>query len=240
MKLNYQARTKEGLIQVGVIEASSRREAVTLLQKEGLFVTNLETIESKPFVFSQIDFFSKANKKDVMMFCRQLSIMLKSGVTLIDSLKSLAIQTEKAKFRDQIIEIAESVEGGVYFSESLAKYPTVFTNFFINMIKSGEASGKLSESLSYLAEHLEREYKLFNKIKSGMTYPAFILVIFLLMAGLGIFFVLPSFEETLSSLNVDLPFLTRMVLATGDIFRKWWFIVIIVFAGVFFLLRKYF
>jgi type IV pilus assembly protein PilC len=229
MKYNYQARTKDGLIQVGVIEVSSKKEAIELLQKEGLYVTHLEKIEVKPFYFRQIEFFNKARKKDVMVFCRQLSMMLKSGVSLVDSLKSLAVQTNKPIFRDQISQISDDVEGGVYFSEALAKYPGVFSNFFINMIKSGEASGKLSGSLNYLAEHLEREYNLVNKIKSGMTYPAFILVVFLGMAAMGIFFILPSFKETLESLNVELPVLTKIVLSSGDIIKQWWLVGLIGF-----------
>jgi len=224
MKYNYQARTKDGLMQVGVIEVASKKEAIELLQKEGLYVTHLEKTEVKPFYFRQIEFFSKARKKDIMIFSRQLSIMLKSGVSLVDSLESLAIQTNKPIFRDQISQISEDVEGGVYFSEALAKYPSVFSNFFINMIKSGEASGKLSDSLNYLAEHLEREYNLVNKVKSGMTYPAFIMVVFACMAALGIFFVLPSFKETLGSLNIELPVLTKIVLNSGDIIRSWWLV----------------
>ncbi|MBU3918732.1 type II secretion system F family protein [Patescibacteria group bacterium] len=229
MKYNYQARTKDGLIQVGVIEVSSKKEAIGLLQKEGLYVTHLEQREVKPFYFRQVEFFSRARRKDIMIFCRQLSLMLKSGVSLVDSLKSLAVQTNKPIFRDEISQISEDVEGGVYFSEALAKYPGIFSNFFINMIKSGEASGKLSDSLNYLAEHLEREYTLINKIKSGMTYPAFILVVFLGMAAMGIFFVLPSFKETLESLDVELPLLTRIVLSSGDIIKQWWLVGLIVF-----------
>jgi len=224
MKYNYQARTKDGLIQVGVIEVSSKKEAIGLLQKEGLYVTHLEEREVKPFYFRQVEFFNKARKKDIMIFCRQLSLMLKSGVSLVDSLKSLATQTNKPMFRNQVSQVSDDVEGGVYFSEALAKYPDIFSNFFINMIKSGEASGKLSDSLNYLAEHLKREYNLVNKVKSGMTYPAFILVIFLGMGALGIFFVLPSFKETLESLQVELPVLTRIVLNSGDIIKEWWLV----------------
>jgi len=222
MQFNYQARTKNGLVQVGVIEVSSRKDAVSLLQKEGLYVTHLEEVMSKPFYFRQVGLLNKAGKKDIMMFCRELALMLKSGVGLVESLKALAEQTGKSVFRGQIVEVSADVEGGVYFSEALARFPKVFSNFFINIIKAGEASGRLSESLSYLAQHLEREYNLINKIKSGMTYPAFILVVFLGIGGLGIFMVLPSFKETLSSLDVELPFLTLAVLGFGDIVRVWW------------------
>ena len=240
MQFNYQARTKNGLVQVGVIEVASRKEAVSLLQKEGLYVTHLEELAPRPFYFRQIDLLNRAGRKDIMMFCRELALMLKSGVGLVESLRALAEQTAKSVFREQVIEISADVEGGVYFSEALAKFPRVFSNFFINIIKAGEASGKLSESLNYLAQHLEREYNLISKIKSGMTYPAFILLVFLGIGGLAIFMVLPPFEDTLLSLEVELPFLTRAVLGLGDAMRTWWwaFLIGIVFMVV--LIRRYF
>ncbi|MEA3452726.1 MAG: type II secretion system F family protein [Patescibacteria group bacterium] len=228
MRFNYQARNKEGLAQVGVIEVGSKKEAISLLQEEGLYVTQLEALESKPFYARKIKFLTKARKKDIMMFCRQLAMMLKSGVGLVESLKSLSLQTEKSDFREQIIKMANDIEGGVYFSEALAKFPKTFNDFFINIIKSGEATGKLSETLSYLSEHLEREYTLVSKIKSGMTYPAFITAIFLGMGIFGTFFVLPSFKETFDSLDVELPMITQMVLGFGDFAQDWWFAMLLI------------
>ncbi len=227
MRFNYQARTKEGLVQAGVIEASSKKEATSLLQKEGIYVTGLEEVGAKPFYSRQIEIFSSANKKDVMMFCRQLSMMLKSGVGLVESLKSLALQINKANFRKQILKVATDVEGGVYFSEALAKFPKVFSVFFINIVKSGEATGNLSEILRYLAEHLERKYALTGKIKSGMTYPAFILLVFLAMGVFAIFIILPSFKETLEDLGVELPVLTQMVLGLGTFMTTWWWAILL-------------
>jgi len=222
MRFNYQARNKEGLVQVGVIEVGSKKEAISLLQGEGLYVTHLEAVEFKPFYARHVEFLGKANRKDIMMFCRQLSMMLKSGVGLVESLTALSLQIQKKDFRGQISKIAAEVEGGVYFSEALAKFPKVFSNFFINIVKSGEATGKLSETLTYLAEHLEREYTLISKVRSGMTYPAFIMSVFVGMGTFGIFFVLPSFKETFDSLDIDLPILTRMVLGFGDFAKDWW------------------
>ncbi len=232
MKFNYQARTKNGLVQVGVVEVASKKEAVSVLQKEGLIVTYLESVEQRPFYLKQFEFFNRTKKKDIMIFCRQMALMLKSGVTLVDSLKSLAIQTTKPIFQKQILEISNEVEGGLYFSDALAKFPKVFSNFFINIIKSGEASGRLSETLNYLANHLEREYELNSKIKSGMTYPSFVVAVFLGIGVLGIFVVLPSFKETLTSLGIKLPALTRFVLGFGDFARKWWWAILMVLSGL--------
>ena len=132
MRFNYQARNKEGLVQVGVIEVGSKEEAISLLQGEGLYVTNLEAIEFKAFYSRQLEFLGKASRKDVMMFSRQLAMMLKSGVGLVESLTALSLQIQKKDFRRQVSEIAAGGEGGVYFSESLAHFPKGFSNFFVS------------------------------------------------------------------------------------------------------------
>jgi len=222
MKFKYQTRTQDGLLQAGVIDAPSKQEAISILQRESLFVTRIDKAERQAIYLRDLEFLQRANRKDVMIFSRQLSIMLKSGVGLVESLEGIVIQMTKPKFQEQLIAISKDVEGGTYFSEALAKYPKIFNNLFINIVKSGEASGKLSDSLNYLATHLEREYKLINKVKSGMAYPALVLVVFLAIGFLGIFLVLPTFEETLTSLNLEIPTLTRIVLSLGLGFRKWW------------------
>lgn len=240
MEFKYQSRTQDGLMQAGVIDAQSKQEAISLLQREGLFVTQITKEEVKPIYMRNLEFFDRADRKDIMIFARQLSIMLKSGVGLVESLQGIILQLTKPKFREQIDAISKDVEGGVYFSEALAKYPKVFNNLFINIIKSGEASGRLSDSLNYLAKHLEREYKLINKIKSGLTYPALVLVVFMAIGILGIFMVLPTFEETLISLNIEIPTLTRAVLLIGMAIRQWWWAILLGFVLLIVILWRYF
>jgi len=240
MEYKYQTRTQDGLLQAGIVDAPSKQEAISILQREGLFVTHIEVDEAPPVYLRNLEIFDKPNRKDVMIFSRQLSIMLKSGVGLVESLRGIILQVTKPKFREQINEIAKDVEGGVYLSEALAKYPRTFSNLFINIIKSGEASGKLSNSLNYLSDHLEREYKLVNKIRSGMAYPALVLVVFVAIGFLGIFMVLPTFEETLTSLDIELPALTKFVLFFGLGIKKWWWLILIFIVAIVFVLWRYF
>ena len=226
MKLKYQARTKDGLVQIGIIEAPSKNRAVSLLQEKGLYVTYLEEESQKPFYAREISIFGGIKKKEIVLFTRQLSLMLKSGVSLVESLRAVALQTENDKFRRIVLDVAEDVEGGTYFSEALAKFPRVFSTLFINMVKSGEASGKLSESLTYLAEHLESEYALMGKIKSSLTYPAFIMFLLLCIALLMIFFIFPTFLESLQSFNVELPWFTKAVISMASFLRRWWWLIL--------------
>lgn len=220
MKFNYQARTKTGKVQVGTVEAASREGALMLLQRHGLYVTRLESVEALPFWAKKIQL-KRVSKKDLVMFSRQLSIMFESKVPLVESLRTLADQSEKPYFREIIIDISEKIEGGISFSQALAAYPKLFNPFFINMVRSGETSGKLAEALSYLSEHIEREYELSAKIKGAMIYP---IIIVCMMGGVGILmsvFVLPQLLTILRETGQELPFITRLIMSGVELIRSW-------------------
>jgi len=238
MKFNYQARTKSGEVQMGVVEAASREGALILLQRHGLYVTNLEGSEAVPFYTKKIEM-ARTSKKDLVMFSRQLSIMFKSKVPLIESLRTLAEQSVKVSFKEKILKISERIEGGTSFSQALADSPKLFDPFYVNMIRSGEASGKLSESLDYLADHLEREFNLRSKIKGAMIYPIMIMVMMIAVIFMMSFYVLPQMTEMLKETNQELPFITKIVIAGTDFVRGWGGIFsIIVASGLFFYLFR--
>ncbi|MCD6271013.1 type II secretion system F family protein [bacterium] len=239
MRFKYQARTKEGLIQIGIVEAPSQQRAASLLQERGLYITYLEAEEKKPFYARELGIFTRPTKKDVLYFARHLALMLKSGIGLVEALRSIALQTEKARFREIVLKIADDVEGGTYFSDALSKFPGVFSDFFVNMIKSGEASGKLADSLTYLADNLEKEYLLLTKVKSGMTYPAFILIVFVLVGLIMFFVVLPRFAEAVENLNIPLPAVTRAIISVGVFLQSWWWLILITLLFIIFGIWRY-
>jgi len=234
MKFNYQARTKTGEVQSGIIEASSREAAVNLLHKYELYITLLEPVEAVPLYAKRVSLFDKVSRRDIVLFSRQLSLMFKSKVSLIESLQVLATQTKNPNFREKISELSESIEGGTSFSNALAKYPDFFSPFYIAMVRAGESSGKLSESLEYLAEHLEREYHLTGKIKGALIYPALVLFIVILVIFLMIFFVIPQLSIVLQASGEQLPGITQIVISFADLARKfWWGLAIVIFLLVF-------
>jgi len=161
MKFNYQARTKTGEIQSGLIEAATREAAVDLLRSHHLFVTALEEV-SPPFYAKRIKFLERIPKKEIVVFSRQMAIMFKSEIPLVEILNTLAKQIKNPLMREKVFEMVERVEGGTSLSKTFNLYPEIFSPFYVNMVRSGEVSGKLSEIFSYLADHLEREYD-FNK-----------------------------------------------------------------------------
>jgi len=237
MKFEYQARTKSGEMRTGTVEAISREGAVLLLQRYGFFLTQLEEIENVPFYTKKLRLFDKASRKDLVMFSRQLSIMFRSEVPLVESLRTLASQTKKEDFREKVIKLSERIEGGIAFSQALSSYPDLFDQFYINIVRSGESAGKLSEALGYLADHLERDYYLRSKIKGAMMYPILIIAMVIGVIFLMTYFVLPQLIELLKSTGQELPFITRVIISATDLARSWMGIVVMAgLAGFLFLL----
>ena len=237
MKFNYQARTKKGEIQAGVVEASSKEAAILLLQKYGLYITYLEEVKV-PFYAWEVKIFKRISLRDIVLFSRQLSIMFSSRVSLVEALVTIASQTKNLEFRERILDLSREVEGGSAFSKALSRHPKIFSSFYISMVKSGETSGKLSESLSYLADHLEREYHLVSRLRGAMIYPSLVIMVASVVLLLMIFFVIPQLTKVFQEAGQPLPIVTQLVIGLSLFLRKWGFLFIGLLAGlVIFVLR---
>ena len=240
MKYNYQARTKKGEVQTGIVEASSQEAAIALLRKYGLYVTVLEETAAPPIYAQRVKLFERITRQDIVLFSRQLSIMFRSKVPLVESLRVLASQARSLDLKERILDLSEEVEGGTSFSGALSRHPEIFSPFYISMVKSGEVSGTLSESLEYLAEHLEREYHLTSKIRGALLYPALIVLVVLLVLALMIFFVIPHLSEVLISSGSELPTVTKMVINSAAFLRKFgWVIFLVILLLIFSAFRYY-
>lgn len=236
MKFEYQGRLENGQMQSGIVEASSREDAINVLKKNNIYVTFLE--EKKDNIYSaDITFFQFVSSKDMVLFSRQLAIMFQSGVPIVESLRSISKQTNKKKFKDQIEGLAVKVESGESLSQALAAFPKTFNPFYVGMVRSGEASGRLAETLEYLADHLEQEHNFNSKIISSMIYPAFILVVMVGILILLVVFVLPGLEDVFA--DMDLPWNTRLILNSGDIFKQWWWVLALSILAIVFLFRTF-
>ena len=240
MKYNYQARTKKGEVQTGIIEASSREAAIVLLRKYGLYVTILEEATALPIYAKRLKLFEGITRQDIVLFSRQLSIMFKSKVPLVESLNVLSSQTRNLDLKERILDLSEEVEGGTSFSGALSRHPEIFSSFYISMVKAGEVSGTLSESLEYLADHLEREYHLTSKIRGALLYPALIVVVVLLVITMMIFFVIPNLSEVLIGSGSELPTATKIVINSAAFLREFgWVLGLVILLVIFAAFRYY-
>ncbi len=217
MRFTYQARTKIGDVKIGVIDASSKKAAIDMLQRDGLFVTQLRK-ESESFS-KRYKILERISGKDVAVFSRQLAVMFKANVSLVESLRTIGGQFTNQSFREKILRISQDVEAGTSLSNAFAKYPDIFSTFFVAMIKAGEVSGNLSEQLTYLADYLEKNYYLSGKIKGAMVYPAMIIIVVVAVLFLLSYFVLPNLLSMLETSGTELPLMTQIVIAVTNFIR---------------------
>lgn len=160
--------------------------------------------------------FSRVPLKEKLMFIRHLGVMLKAGIPLSASLKTLSEQAENKLFAKIISDISSAVERGVSLAESLKPHKKIFGELFINMVESGELSGKLEEVLDQLYIQMKKQHELISKVKGAMTYPA---VIIFAMAGIGTFMmvvVVPKITEMFKDFSAELPLPTRIIIALSD------------------------
>lgn len=236
----YKALTKDGRKINGNIEATSKETAIATLQKQG-FTPLVVAAGGKR---GEIKFLTskKVKAKDIVIFTRQLSTMVSAGVPITRAMNTLEEQTENAYFKTVINSISKDIEGGMTIGESMAKFPNVFGEVYINMVKAGESGGILDDILKRLAVQAEKNETMKKKIKSAMTYPTVISII-----GIGAFFaitmfILPQIGKVLRDLggpDAKLPPLTRFMLALSDFMQHKALFIIIATALTVYFVRKY-
>ncbi len=232
MKYLYKARTKEGKIETGNIEASSKEAAALILQKYNVFVVSLEE-QSGKISFLKIKIERRISTKDLTIFFRQLSVMLSSRVPVVQSLQSLASQTAKSNFKEVITKVFQSVEEGLPLSEAFAAHPKVFDNFYVNLIRSGEASGNISGALDYISEHLERESDIVSQLRQAMVYPMFVIGVLFIVIGIIMIAVMPRIIDLIKESGSEPPLFTRITLNVYAFLQQyWWALLIVVIVAI--------
>jgi len=237
MIFQYRARNKKGEIFSGLVESSGLEEASDLLDDRNLTIIFLK--ERGGSKLGQLKIFKRIKAKDLIIFFRQLAVMISSSFPIVQALRTTSKQLESLDLKIIISEIADEVEGGNKLSASLTKYPRVFTNFFVNMIKIGESSGKLDEILNYLADQQEKDYDLMSRIKGALTYPIVILCVAVCLGIFMMIFIIPKLTAVLQETGTALPLPTRMLMATSDFFVNYGIILFIIIVSSAVFLRFY-
>jgi type IV pilus assembly protein PilC len=219
MDFKYTAKEKNGKTVSGRVRAVSMADGVSQLKANGLLPLRLVPVAAKPRrdpskglrLFEQ-----KITLRELAIFTRQLSFSLLAGVTIIESLDMLAKDMSNRRFADIIQDAKASIEGGSLFSGALLKYPAIFPVSYIAMVKAGEQSGRLGDTLGHLARYLENMDRIARKIKSATRYPIFICGFTMLVVSIIVFFIIPKFRDIFAQARVQLPLLTRIVVAISE------------------------
>ncbi|MBI4092873.1 MAG: type II secretion system F family protein [Candidatus Kerfeldbacteria bacterium] len=234
---DYKAKDLSGQSISGAVEAPSEAVALDVLKEKELFVLSLKERKRITLFQSSLGFLQRVPRKDVVLFARQLAVMISATVPIVQALRILVRQTENVNFKIIISEIADEVDGGAKLSATLARYPSVFSQFFVHMIRSGETTGKLDETLNYLADQQEKDYDLISKIRGAMIYPAFVLGGILVVGAAMMIFVIPNLTNILQEGGGELPASTKAVIATSNFFKHQWWVLLIVLVTIPVLLR---
>jgi len=229
----YQARTQTGETQTGTVEASNEENALQILQRINLVVVSIKSVEATPVYLRQFKFFQRVSSRDLSIFSRQLATLFAAAVPLVESLHTLANQTENPKLQEALLDIVADVDGGMEFDQALAQYPNIFSNFYVQIVKAGEESGTLDKVLNYLARYTEREHGIISKIRGSMIYPIFVLGVFIIVGVAMLVFVIPQLLSVLEQSGAELPLITRVIAVASDFIRNQWYIfVTVVIVGI--------
>jgi type IV pilus assembly protein PilC len=222
---SYKAKNAAGEDVEGPVEAESETAATELLRERGFKILTMDEREEDILGF-QLTFLQRITPKDLVIFSRQLSVMVGASIALPKAIRTTARQTRNSKLRAILVDVSNEVEGGVRLSEALGKHARVFGSFFVSMVRSGETSGQLDEVLLYLADQQEKDYDIRTRVKGAMTYPIFVMAMLFIVGGIMMTFVVPKLTGILKESGVALPFTTRLLIGTSDFFVSYWYLLI--------------
>jgi type IV pilus assembly protein PilC len=231
----YTARAFNGDLRTATIDAASRDDVIAQLRKQRLSVVKIDQDASKAKVGR-----GSIKTRDVVIFTRQFSTMINSGLPLVQALTILAEQTDNKALAEVTKKVVFDVESGNTVADALSKHPRAFTNLYVNMVAAGEAGGILDTILMRLATFLEKNDALVRKVKGAMIYPAVIMSVAGIAVVTLLIFVIPVFENMFSSVNMALPLPTRIVIGASRFLKSyWWALGAIIFVGAI-MFKKYY
>jgi type IV pilus assembly protein PilC len=242
MLFNYRASSKEGVEQSGSIDAPNVDIAISSLQRRGLIILKITKNGEEGMrgvLGRSISFFGRVKNRDVVLLSRQIATLFEAKVSVLVTFRLLAAETPNPFLREALTAVTDDIKGGLPISTSLAKHPEVFSDFYVSMVKSGEESGKLSETFTYLADHLERSYELMTKAKNSLIYPAFIVVTFIVVMILMLVFVIPKLSAILLETGQELPIYTKVIVGISNIFVNYGALILILVAALTLFLVRY-
>jgi type IV pilus assembly protein PilC len=240
---NYKVKTSQGELLKGSLEGSSEAEVISELRNKKYLILDIslpstlnKDIASKP----GFSLFSRISTRDLSIFTRQFSILINSGMSLMEALGVLVEQTVNKKLQSVLLDVRKNIESGLSLSESFQKHKNVFSKLYISMVNAGEMAGILDRTLNDLAVFLEKENAIQLQIRNKTAYPKFVLGFAVVVMMALIIFIIPIFQNAYAGLGAQLPLLTRIVIKFGSALKTPWFYLIaaIVFFGGRYLFRK--
>lgn len=218
MLFRYTIINQQGARQEGMIDAFNREVAINSLQRSGLTVVSVEAEEKKSFLAAQWALFERITTRDLVILSRQIATLFTAEVSALRVFRLLSTETENPALREKLVVIANDIQGGSSISDALEKHPSVFSPFYIHLVRAGEEAGKLNDIFLRLADYLDRSYEITVKTRNALIYPIFVVVTFVIVMVLMLTLVIPRLAEILLETGQEIPIYTKIVIGISDFF----------------------
>ena len=233
MLFKYKTVDTTGASKEGNIEAVNKDLAISALQRRGLIVVSIKGEDEKKLLDRNI--FEHIPLKDIVIMSRQIATLFEAQVSALKAFSLLAGNTENPLLAKLLNQVVDDVQAGFPISGALAKHPDAFSTFYVNMVKAGEESGKLTQTFNYLADYLDRQYALTSKTRNALIYPAFVVFTFVVVMSLMFTIVIPKLTQIIQESGQEIPIYTRGVIAVSNFFVNYGIFVLIflIIAGLY-------
>jgi len=234
----YKTKDLKGQEVIGEIDSTDLRTAVILLRKKGLIVISVSPKLKNNLLFLD-KFINRVSFNDLVTFTRQLATMIGAGLVLSEAIDILEEQQTNKKFKIALADVAHDIKGGLNLAAAFNKHPDVFPQLYVNLVKSGEASGKLDEVLLKMADTLEKEREFRARVKGALIYPAVVISMMLGVMTIMMVFVIPKLTALYSESTLDLPLPTKILIFVSSAFANFWWLMLIILVIVILVLKKW-
>lgn len=227
MLFKYDALTNTGEKKQGTVDAASKDLAISAIQRRGFIVSSIEEDKKKKGIMQMSFFGDNVSMKDVVVMSRQISTLFDAQVSALKAFNLLATNTDNPALVKILNTVSDDIQAGSSISVSLARHPKAFSEFYVNMVKAGEESGKLNQTFSYLADYLDRQYQLTSKTKNALIYPGFVIGVFFMVMTLMFVFIVPKLAVIIKESGQDIPFSTKIIMGISDLLVNYGIFVLI-------------
>lgn len=219
----YVAVDRLGKKRTGKIEARDRQDAVGSLKEQGIFVKKIKPFQQSIWTRELQLVSPRVKSEHFVIFCRQFAVLIRAGISVVEAVNVLRQQTESKPLQKTLQQVLTEIRSGTQLSVACQEHPRIFTPIFVNMIRAGEASGDLDDTLERLAVFFEKEHAAREKIKSALAYPVTVAIIACLVTAFLMWKVVPQFISTFENFGVQLPLVTRIVVAVSSHLQSFWY-----------------
>jgi len=235
----YKAVSKTGIEQDGTIDAPNIDLAISSLQHRDLVIVSIKPEGDKNSWWGNISLFHQVKQSEIVMLSRQIATLFEAKVSVMSTFRLLAEESKNPILRQALIQITDDVKAGAPISGALARHNNIFSDFFVSMVKSGEETGRLSETFNYLADYLDRSYELTSKTRNALIYPAFVIGSFIVVMMVMITFVIPKLGDIIKETGQDLPIYTKIVIGASDFISSYGIFLLLILIGLIIFLVRY-